>query len=263
MSTQCSEPVRHAGVHLMPDWASAVAEAGIGFEDALAAEANLNDREKFLSDRAKAVHARAGAMQLERHAFSLFVPVLQILGRSMTRQKLRVLDVGGSFGAYRNQLHDLCPELDLDWTVIETKATVEAFKSQETRSLRWRTVDQIREGSEPWDLGFICGTLPYLNDPHAEIQRYLGLCQHLILARVPVVRREEDQPYLQVVHFANHGQPVSRSYAGRFMSEAKLMAAALERGRMLSFFEDPPRTVLVADGIVPTYLTICLERRNR
>lgn len=243
----------------MQSWDQAVAESGGGYEDPVSAQIHRADWERFHNERQASRERNGGQVRLERWHFSLLVPLLHlmgIMGRTM-ESRLRVLDVGGSFGSYRELTSDVCPKIILDWTVIETPSTVEAFADLERPDLRWRVANSLSDEPGSYDISFICGTLPYVPDPDATLRKFISLSRFTILGRVPLVEQEQDHCYLQYVN-ENPNMP---AYPGRFLARPRLMQTAMRLAAVRSFFVDTPAIPLSTEKVVPTYYTILLENK--
>jgi len=138
---------RAPGCYSINSWEQAIEESGGGYEDPISAHIHRVDWEKYHHERAKFRDAGGGQVRLETWKFTLLVPLLHALGRrgNSLQGKLRVLDVGGSFGQYRDHLADICPKLELDWTVVETPSTVQQFADKERPDMRWREAHQVAD----------------------------------------------------------------------------------------------------------------------
>ncbi len=242
----------------MPDWATAQAWAGEGFAHELTAQLPLHAPPVFRA-RLAAQDAAVGAppqVKVPVEHISLLVPLLHLIGQRQDGQlpsRLKVLDIGGSFGAFYFTAQRMCPAVRFDWTVVETPPTVRHLADQQTDALRW--ADAVDE-QEPFDLAFICGTLNYLPDPEATLARCLRQCRHLIVARLPLVEANEDLCFLHVVS----RQDNVPAYAGRFLSRPRFVQAITRDGQLQMFYEDPPARPLGTAQLKPLYVTVLARR---
>ncbi len=251
---------RAPGCYAMGTWEQAIRESGGGYEDPISAKIHRVDWTKFHEDRKQALAASGGQIRLEPWLFSLLVPLLHALGLQggSLASKLRVLDIGGSFGQYRYRLEELCPKLEIDWTVVETPSTVQEFADLEQPSMRWREAHDISDEPLAYDLTFICGTLPYLPEPFDAIRKYTKVSRFVVLGRVPIVEQAQDHFFLQYVS----AQDRMPAFPGRFLSRPQLMQAAMQHANVKSFYVDAPSIALRTESVVPQYFTILLENRS-
>ncbi|MBU6399990.1 MAG: methyltransferase, TIGR04325 family [Verrucomicrobia bacterium] len=173
---------------------------------------------------------KAGAACFERdsvlldHAEYPF-PVLAGLLRAATLEggRLRVLDFGGALGSSYFQCRSLLGGIaSVEWLVVEQPAHVACGRQHiQSNDLRfYETAEACLARHRP-DVLLLSGTLQYLPQPYATLQRLLayGLA-HVILDRTPFLSADRDRLTIQ------HVPPViyPASYPAWFFSETKFAA---------------------------------------
>lgn len=100
--------------------------------------------------------------------------------------QVRVVDFGGGAGMHYHIARRLLPaDVQLDWTVVETEAMVEAAGEQTTDELRF--VSQLNDTMGAPDILLAVSSLQYLADPMAALDGLLA-CRpdSVLLARTPM-----------------------------------------------------------------------------
>jgi len=243
------------GCYAFPSWEAANALAS-GFNNEVNARIHLADRVKLLAKQQALANVANPQIRLERCFISLIVPLMHILGedRHDWARPLRVLDYGGSFAAYYEALRSFCPQLQLDWTVVETPSTCAMLAHLGDHALRWSP--RVPPG-ESFDVCFISGTLNYLPDVAQTIADCQLVSRWLVPARIPIVEANDDHAYLQVVS----SNPLAPTFAGRFLARPGLVAALEKHGEIRFFFEDVPAHALATKEVMPSYYTLGVRRR--
>lgn len=96
------------------------------------------------------------------------------------RPQLSVLDVGGAGGVYYLMLRKWLPPCS--WTVLETPSVCYAMRST---GIPVKFVTELQEGR--FDVVLLSGVIQYLKDPHAELAKYCGLGDYVLLNRLPLI----------------------------------------------------------------------------
>lgn len=145
----------------------------------------------------RAIAMRAATYQnglpVEMHELFLEVHSALSFIVSEPSQSLRVLDIGGGIGSYFLVMRRLMPRTRLDWTILETGAVAAASRRVSTFGDIWVT----DMPASNFDVALISGSLQYMRGPYDMLKRAASASRWIILTRVPVSDREEDQVFIQ------------------------------------------------------------------
>lgn len=122
----------------------------------------------------------------EDYNWPLLAMLLKIAGEN--RNKLSVLDFGGSLGSTYFQHRKMLSDIDLEWFIIEQKHLVEfGRKNLEDNHLYFfYDVDEFNQNHGHADVILLSSVLPYLSNPCAVIENLCNLkIPYLIIDRTP------------------------------------------------------------------------------
>jgi putative methyltransferase (TIGR04325 family) len=132
----------------------------------------------------------------------------------------RVLDFGGGSGDYFFQFQKFAPNIELDWTVVETPALTEAIQCEfrhDTEKIRW--VDSLEMTKDKYDLVLCSSVLQYLEKPFEVLEDLVEKSEFLIINRIPLTDASD--------HFVALQRILTRkrrgSYPAHFFSEKKFL----------------------------------------
>ena len=132
----------------------------------------------------------------------------------------RVLDFGGGSGDYFFQFQKFAPNIELDWTVVETPALTEAMQCEfrdDTEKIRW--VDSLEMTKDKYDLVLCSSVLQYLEKPFEVLEDLVEKSEFLIINRIPLTDSSD--------HFVALQRILTRkrrgSYPAHFFSEEKFL----------------------------------------
>jgi putative methyltransferase (TIGR04325 family) len=172
------------------------AETKISFGSEAIAEGDRKRRADFLKN------FPAGETHIEGQGQQLLAALAVVLSEHQVTS-LKVLDFGGSWGMFYHYLQRALPGITLDWLIIETEATVKTFASCAENHLRWQaTLPDVPEGSirsrdKTFDLCLASAVLHHVDFPETMVQRLAKLGRYVLINRIPVLDREEDQMVFQ------------------------------------------------------------------
>jgi putative methyltransferase (TIGR04325 family) len=151
-------------------------------------------------------------------------PLLWALARAaLQKNRLRVLDFGGSLGSVYFQHRAVLPEVaDLRWTVVEQRAHVDAGRAEfACGPLRFHYSIEEAGGAAEHDGLLLAGVLQCLPDPFGFVadaaRQGFG---YIILDRVPLMVSDRDR--LTVQHVPE--RIYRASYPAWFFSETRLLS---------------------------------------
>jgi putative methyltransferase (TIGR04325 family) len=102
-------------------------------------------------------------------------------------KRLSILDVGGGNGSYFYVIKRLMPDVDLEWSILETESLALACRESSPKDL-WVTKWPDRR----FDVVLFSGALQYLPLPHDSLQRACSLASWVIATRLPMADDECD-----------------------------------------------------------------------
>ena len=135
-------------------------------------------------------------------------------------ESLRVLDFGGGGGDYFYQFQKFVPNIDFDWTVVETPALAEAMQHQfggDTQKIRW--VDSLEMAEDRYDFVLCSGALQYLEKPFEVLEDLVKKSGCLIINRIPIIDSSDHFVAVQ----RNLMKKMRGSYPAHFFSEKRFL----------------------------------------
>ena len=137
-------------------------------------------------------------------------------GRLGSGEPIRVLDVGGGGGDYFRQFQEFAPQINFDWTVLETPAMAEAMSNefgQNLTNLRW--VSSMENTEEIYDVVLCSSVLQYVAKPTELLGTLVEKSEFLIINRIPLV--DSAQHFIAVQRIITNGKRAS--YPVHFFGE--------------------------------------------
>jgi putative methyltransferase (TIGR04325 family) len=213
-------------------WADALKDS-TGYTADTVIKATLDRRESFL-----AAFDPKDAFVDERTQ-QLLSAVAVILSASRTNS-LKVLDFGGGSGLYFHLLRRALPQLEIDWTVIETEELARGHQGLEEPHLRWQGCLPTTSGSSPgpFDLCLASGALPYVPQPYDVLQSLTQLGRFVVVTRTGFIDGPEDKIAVQRIP----PEIFTGSYPAWFFSMEKFLAFAQKMGRLRLAWNVPQDT---------------------
>ena len=147
--------------------------------------------------------------------------------RFSTGEPIRVLDVGGGGADYFYQFQDFAPQINFDWTVLETPAMAKAMADefgQNLPNLRW--LDSIENTNETYDVVLCSGVLQCVEKPFDLLEILVKKSKFVIINRIPLV--ESPEHFCAVQNIITNGKRVS--YPIHFFGEKAFLAEISQYG---------------------------------
>jgi putative methyltransferase (TIGR04325 family) len=147
--------------------------------------------------------------------------------RFSTGEPIRVLDVGGAGADYFYQFQEFAPQINLDWTVLETPALAEAMSNEFGRdlpNLRW--LDSIENTNEIYDVVLCSGVLQCVEKPFELLETLVKKSKFIIINRIPLV--ESSEHFFAVQNIITNGKRAS--YPVHFFGEKAFLAELSQYG---------------------------------
>ena len=133
---------------------------------------------------------------------------------------LRILDFGGGGGDYFYKFQKFVPNIDFDWTVVETPALAEAMQHQfggDTQKIRW--VNSLEMAEDQYDFVLCSSVLQYLEKPFEVLEDLVKKSGCVIINRIPIIDSSDHFVALQrILTKKRRG-----SYPAHFFSEKRLL----------------------------------------
>lgn len=182
------------------------------WEEALGQCTGYDSDEVIEKTRTAALKVKSGAAAFERDTLvydkiEYSWPLLSVLLKAAldNRNKLHVLDFGGSLGSSYFQHIPMLSDLDeLSWNIVEQPRIVEIGRKEiaENRLRFYTTVEEcLRENSA--NLVLLSGVLQCVEKPHDLLQRLIGIgAQYYVLDRTPFFK--SDNPDVITIQYASH-----------------------------------------------------------
>ena len=151
---------------------------------------------------------------------------------------LRILDFGGGSGDYFYQLQKFVPNIDFDWTVVETPALAQAMQKKhggEPQQIRW--VHSLEMTDDKYDYVLCSSVLQYVEKPFEILEALVKKSELLIINRIPLTNSSENFVALQrILTKKKRG-----SYPAHFFSENSFLRTLSAYGSI------PMRWVVIED----------------
>jgi putative methyltransferase (TIGR04325 family) len=158
-------------------------------------------------------------------------------GRFNAGKPIRVLDVGGGGADYFHHFQTFAPQINFDWTVLETPAMAEAMSNefgQNVTNLRW--INSIENTGENYDVVLCSSVLQYVENPAALLAALAEKSGFLIINRIPLV--DSSEHFVAVQKIVSNGKRAS--YPVHFFGEKMFLDE-------LSQYGDVPMRWLVVE----------------
>ncbi len=211
---------RIIGFQQVSSWAEAVNKS-TGYDTHNSAIPIVENTKKMLQDLSESPHTNSRFQQI---ATAMLYCLAQIsLDESRT---YRILDVGGGGGDYYHQFKKFTPGLRLNWTVLETKTFVEAFKAGASDQISW--IDTVDDLDTAYDIVLMSGVLQYIEDWKYMLETAVKVSKFVILNRLPLIDGRDDYVALQ----RNRNGNLANSYPAHFFSESKFLATVKNLGNI-------------------------------
>ena len=151
---------------------------------------------------------------------------------------LRILDFGGGSGDYFYQLQKFVPNIDFDWTVVETPALAQAMQDKYggyPEQIRW--VHSLEMTDDKYDFVLCSGVLQYVEKPFEILEALVKKSELVIINRIPLTTSSDNFVALQrVLTKKKRG-----SYPAHFFSETSFLET------MSTYGSIPMRWVVAED----------------
>lgn len=144
-------------------------------------------------------------------------------------ESIRVLDVGGGGADYYYQLQRFAPQLNVEWTVLETPALVKALTDEtglKFSNLKW--VDSLEKTEEAYDVVLCSSVLQYLEKPWDMLSNLTKKSQFIVINRIPLVNAPEHFTAVQRIFIRGK----RGSYPAHFFSEERFLNQVTQYGEI-------------------------------
>ena len=148
-------------------------------------------------------------------------------GRFNAGEPIRVLDVGGGGADYFRYFQTFAPQINFDWTVLETPFMAEAMSNefgQSLSNLRW--VNSIENTGEIYDVVLCSSVFQYVENPIELLATLVAKSGYLIVNRIPLVDASEH--FVAVQRIISNGKRAS--YPVHFFAEKKFLKEMSQYG---------------------------------
>lgn len=181
-----------------------------------------------------------------------------LFAASLQKNRLSVMDFGGSLGSAFFQNRKLLSHLELLWSVVEQKPFAEeGAKRFSDRTLRF--FDSIEEAASlSPNLALFGSSLPYVPKPYEILAKITSLpVRYLVVDRTPFIKDGDDRLTVQTVPAKFGGG----SYPAWFFSEKKFLNFFSPAYELVAEFKALEGTVAF-DGIVATYKGFLFKKND-
>ena len=148
-------------------------------------------------------------------------------GRFSSAESIRVLDVGGGGADYFHQFQEFAPQINFDWTVLETPAMAEAMSNefgQNLSNLRW--VNSIEKTNEIYDVVLCSSVFQYVENPFELLATLVAKSRFLIVNRIPLV--DSSEHFVAIQRIISNGKRAS--YPVHFFAEEMFLIELSQYG---------------------------------
>ena len=205
---------RFVGFTKVGSWESAVARSS-GYESANVVEPVVTAARRVQIDSQT---SNVSTSRYQQIAAGLLYCVSQ--GRFSSAEPIRVLDVGGAGADYFYQFQKYAPQINFDWTVLETPALAEAMSNEFGRNLsnlRW--VSSIENTNEIYDVVLCSSVFQYVEKPFELLATLVKKSEFLIVNRISLV--DSPEHFVAVQRIISNGKRAS--YPIHFFAEKKFL----------------------------------------
>ena len=158
--------------------------------------------------------------------------------RLQNGKPLSILDFGGGSGDYFYLFQKFVPNIEFDWTVVETPALAQAMQTKyggENQRVRW--VHSLEMTDDKYDFVLCSGVLQYVERPFEILEAIVKKSEFVVLNRIPLTNSSENFVALQrILTKKKRG-----SYPAHFFSERRFLKTLSTYGSI------PMRWVVIED----------------
>jgi putative methyltransferase (TIGR04325 family) len=201
---------RFTGFRKVKSWESAVRKSS-GYESVIVVEPIVAAARRLQSNSQTSNVLNSRYQQI---AAGMLFSISQ--ERFSSGEPIRVLDVGGAGADYFHQFQEFAPQINFDWTVLETPALAEAMANEFGRdlpNLRW--LDSVENTNESYDVIVCSGVLQCVEKPFELLESLVEKSKFVIINRIPLV--ESPEHFFAVQSIITKGKRAS--YPVHFFSE--------------------------------------------
>ena len=212
---------RFTGFRKVESWESAVRKSS-GYESVNVIEPIVAAARRLQSDSQTSFVSNSRYQQI---AAGMLFSISQ--ERFNIGEPIRVLDVGGAGADYFYQFQKFAPQINFDWTVLETPALAEAMANEFGRNLtnlRW--LDSIKNTRETYDVVLCSSVLQYVENPFELLAILVKKSKFVIINRIPLVGSPEH--FYAVQNIITNGK--RSSYPVHFFSEKAFLTELTQHG---------------------------------
>jgi putative methyltransferase (TIGR04325 family) len=169
-------------------------------------------------------------------------------------KSLKVLDFGGSWGIFYHYLHRALPGITLDWMILETETMVKLFEPFAESHLRWQSTlpeapsGPISPADKPFDICLASAALHHVEDPEVTVRRLAGLGRYLLINRIPLLDRDQDQIVFQR---CSHSSQKDLNLPAWLFSGRKLVRLLKSLGTLRLDWDVPQDQATLEDRNIP------------
>ena len=186
--------------------------------------------------RVHLAHSNLVNTRYQQVATALFFSISE--NRIKDGKPLRILDFGGGSGDYFYQFQKFIPNIEFDWTVVETPALAQAMQTKyggETEQIRW--VHSLEMTDDKYDFVLCSSVLQYVERPFEILEAIVKKSEFVVINRIPLTKSSENFVALQrILTKKKRG-----SYPAHFFSESSFLKTLSTYGSI------PMRWVVIED----------------
>jgi putative methyltransferase (TIGR04325 family) len=212
---------RFIGFTKIESWESAVRKSS-GYESVNVVEPVVAAARRVQNDSESSTFSNSRYQQI---AAAMLYCISQ--GRFNTGEPVRVLDVGGGGADYFHHFQTFAPQINFDWTVLETPAMAEAMSNefgQNLSNLRWTS--STENTNEIYDVVLCSSVFQYVKNPVELLATLVSKSGFLIVNRIPLV--DSSEHFIAVQRIISNGKRVS--YPVHFFAEKKFLKEMSQYG---------------------------------
>jgi putative methyltransferase (TIGR04325 family) len=243
---------RFIGFTKVDSWESAVRKSS-GYESVNVVEPVVTAARRVQNDSQTSTLSSSRYQQI---AAGMLYCIAQ--GRFNEDEPIRVLDVGGGGADYFHHFQTFAPQINFDWTVLETPAMAAAMSNEFGRkltNLRW--VDSIENTNEIYDVVLCSSVLQYVEKPAALLAALAEKSGFLIVNRIPLV--DSIEHFVAVQKIISKGKRAS--YPIHFFAEKKFLDEMSQYGQVpMRWFVVEDQPVINRKAQTNHGLVLCVSR---
>ena len=136
------------------------------------------------------------------------------------------------------------PDVQFDWTVIETEEMAQAHLAFEEPHLRWRSLLPETPGADKaFDLCLVSSSLLYVPEPYNRLEKLINLGRFILVTRTAFIEGPEDKIAVQRIP----PEMFTGSYPAWFFSESKFLNFLQKKAR-INLVWDVPQDIFQFEG---------------